>query len=458
MRASSLVLAWLGAGLLWPWTTRAHEPQLSPPAVIDAPPVARPQSDRHQEVRVVVRVTLSASGDVERAELDPSAPAPSPFAEAALEYVRSVKFAPARDGERAIAAAIRYEVLFPIVAASDGAVVDGEPAQHVHAHTHTIVHSHEHAEDERHDHDFGASARVPRPERSASSYTLDRKDLPRGAHVLARDLAQSVPGMFVVQHAGGGKANQYFLRGFDADHGTDIALTVDGVPVNMVSHGHGQGYADLNWVIPELIATVDVRKGTYDPRYGDFATAGAIDFQTGSQLPPSQVKLEAGMFHSYRGLALVGSKWGALRLTGAAELFGTDGPFKRPEDLQRVNLFARAASRVGAGELALTLTGYVSGWNASGQIPEREVRCRAARPLWVHRSPRGWAIHAPQPLSALPERQRALSALGRTRLRQPVQLLALLELHVLSRRPDPRRHDPSARRPLARWLQGPLRA
>jgi outer membrane receptor protein involved in Fe transport len=236
------------------------------------------------------------------------------------------------------------------------------------------VHSHAHEADEQHDQaEFGASARVARPERSASSYTLERKDLPRGAHVMAADLARSVPGMFVVQHAGGGKANQYFLRGFDADHGTDIALSVDGVPVNMVSHGHGQGYADLNWIIPELIDTVDVRKGTYDPRYGDFATAGAIDFQTGRELPQNQVKVEGGMFHSYRALALVGSEWGELELTGAAEVLGTDGPFERSEDLKRINLFARAAGKLREGELSLTLTGYLSGWNASGQIPERAV-------------------------------------------------------------------------------------
>ncbi len=367
---SKLLPLWLASSLLLPTAARAHDAHLTPPSVIEAPPVERPASENADEVRVMVLVTLDAAGTVTTAAVDP--PVPAPFSDAALHYVRSVRFAPARDGERAIPSSIRFEVLFPVAGPSTGGVVTPAPEDHVHAHSHTIVHTHAHDAEEVHD-DFGASAHVARPERSASSYTLDRKDLPRGAHVLARDLAQSVPGMFVVQHAGGGKANQYFLRGFDADHGTDIALSVDGVPVNMVSHGHGQGYADLNWIIPELVSSVDVRKGTYDPRYGDFATAGAIDFQIGRELPQNQVKVEAGMFHSYRALALVGSKWSHLRLSGAAEVLGTDGPFKRPEDLKRVNLFARAASDLGDGELSLTLTGYLSGWNASGQIPEREV-------------------------------------------------------------------------------------
>jgi outer membrane receptor protein involved in Fe transport len=183
--------------------------------------------------------------------------------------------------------------------------------------------------------------------------------------------------MFVIQHAGGGKANQYFLRGFDADHGTDIALTVDGVPVNMVSHGHGQGYADLNWVIPELVERVEVRKGPYDARDGDFATAGALDFQLVRSIPQNRMSTEVGMFHSYRALALGSEQVGDVTLTGAAELTGTDGPFELGENLSRINLFARAAGHVPAGDLSLTLTGYMSGWRASGQIPRRSVRAGA---------------------------------------------------------------------------------
>jgi outer membrane receptor protein involved in Fe transport len=374
LRHVGLTLSLLSSALYCPIVARAHDPHLVPPSVLEAPPVPRPASDITDEQRVFVLVTLDAVGVVTSAVLDPNVPPPAaPFVDAALGYVRTVHFAPARHAEQGVPATVRFEVLFPVAAPSTGHVVASPPVDHVHAHSHTLVHTHPHETEDEHEHEVGAVAQVARPERSASSYTLNQKDLPRGAHVVAGDLARAVPGMFVVQHAGGGKANQYFLRGFDADHGTDIALSLDGVPINMVSHGHGQGYADLNWIIPELVSSVDVRKGSYDPRFGDFATAGAIDFQTGSALPQNQLKLEAGMFHSYRALALTGSQWGDVRLTGAAEVLGTDGPFQRSEDLKRVNLFARAAGTLGQGELSLTLTGYLSGWNASGQIPEREV-------------------------------------------------------------------------------------
>jgi outer membrane receptor protein involved in Fe transport len=164
------------------------------------------------------------------------------------------------------------------------------------------------------------------------------------------------------------------MRGFDADHGTDVALSVDGVPVNMVSHGHGQGYADMHWVIPELVQRVDVSKGPYDPRNGDFATAGAIDLQTSGAPPENRATIEGGMFHSYRGLVIAGTDVHKLRITGAAEVYGTDGPFDRPQNLGRYNLYARAAHTSDAGELSLTVTGYGSDWNASGQIPLRLVR------------------------------------------------------------------------------------
>ena len=123
-------------------------------------------------------------------------------------------------------------------------------------------------------------------------------------HPRPADILQVVPGLYVNQHAGGGKANQYFIRGFDADHGTDLALSVDGVPVNMVSHGHGQGYADLNWIIPELIERVEVFKGPYFAQHGDLATAGAINLVTRSQADHSSVTLSGGSFETFRGLII----------------------------------------------------------------------------------------------------------------------------------------------------------
>ena len=114
-----------------------------------------------------------------------------------------------------------------------------------------------------------------------------------------------MPGLFIGQHAGGGKAEQLFLRGFDLDHGTDVRLSVDGMPVNMVSHAHGQGYADLHFVIPELVQGLDFGKGPYAPEQGNLATAGWVNFRTRTALDSSFAKLEAGPYDTYRAVAAV---------------------------------------------------------------------------------------------------------------------------------------------------------
>src|SRR5262249_41148253 len=124
---------------------------------------------------------------------------------------------------------------------------------------------------------------------AASADEVRQRDLALRPRVRPGDILEVVPGLFAVQHAGGGKANQYFLRGFDADHGTDLALFVDGVPINLVSHGHGQGYADLHFIIPELVSTLSSQKGPYSARYGDFATAGAVDLRYFNHLHQSSV-------------------------------------------------------------------------------------------------------------------------------------------------------------------------
>jgi outer membrane receptor protein involved in Fe transport len=370
---------------------QAHdEPSLVAPSVIEAPAVPRSGAlALSVSVRVVLALALDPSGSVTQAtalSVEPASDQSPLLVAAALDYIRTVRFSPASRAGQPVASRVNFEVLLPALdetqpappALVAAAAAPSSDASHVHAHAHAVTHRHAHAPNEPHDpsppSELGAVARLVRRERSASSYTLELRDLPRGAHVVPADLARAVPGMFVIQHAGGGKANQYFLRGFDADHGTDIALTVDGIPVNMVSHGHGQGYADLNWLIPELVERVEVRKGPYDARDGDFATAGALDFQLLRTAPQSRVTFEAGMFHSYRALALTSGELSGIALTGAAEVTGTDGPFDLGENLSRINLFARAATKLSQGELSLTLTGYLSSWRASGQIPLRRVR------------------------------------------------------------------------------------
>lgn len=200
----------------------------------------------------------------------------------------------------------------------------------------------------------------------------------------AQDLLRLVPGLFIAQHAGGGKAEQIFLRGFDADHGTDFAVSIDGLPVNMVSHAHGQGYADFHFVIPETVDQLRVYKGPYTARFGDFATAGAGEFTTKTSLDRSQVKLELGQFDTRRALVM-------LDLLGhnqhhlfskkpesayvAAEYNFTNSYFDQKQHFKRFNGLAKYTGQL-TDRTSLTLLGshFTSSWDASGQIPERGVR------------------------------------------------------------------------------------
>jgi len=191
----------------------------------------------------------------------------------------------------------------------------------------------------------------------------------------SQDVLRKVPGLFIGQHAGGGKAEQIFLRGFDIDHGTDISLTVDGLPVNIVSHAHGQGYADLHFVIPETIDKIDFGKGTYYENIGNFNTAGYVNFMTKNRLDKSSIKLEAGQFDTYRVL-------GMLNLLDnndqnayiATEYSATDGPFESPQNFNRINVFGKYNRSISETDwFGITTSHFTSKWDASGQIPQRAV-------------------------------------------------------------------------------------
>ena len=191
----------------------------------------------------------------------------------------------------------------------------------------------------------------------------------------SQDILQKVPGLFIGQHAGGGKAEQIFLRGFDIDHGTDIAISVDGMPVNMVSHAHGQGYSDLHFVIPETVAKIGFDKGPYEMNKGNFATAGYVAFSTKNKLDHNRIKLEAGQFNTQRLLGmfnLVASDQHNAYI--ATEYSATDGPFESPQNFNRINVFAKYRGRVNAtDQLGITASYFSSKWDASGQIPQRAV-------------------------------------------------------------------------------------
>ena len=194
----------------------------------------------------------------------------------------------------------------------------------------------------------------------------------------SQDILRMVPGLFTAQHAGGGKAEQIYLRGFDCDHGTDIRVSVDGMPVNMVSHAHGQGYADLHFLIPEVIQNVDFNKGPYYTRQGDFCTAGYVDFNTRNALDHSTVKLEAGEFDTYRAVALMdllGHNNNNQNAYIASEMLFTNGPFESPQNFSRINLMGKYNGLVGRDQvLTVSMSTMSSKWEASGQVPDRAVK------------------------------------------------------------------------------------
>ena len=192
----------------------------------------------------------------------------------------------------------------------------------------------------------------------------------------SQDLLQKVPGLFIGQHAGGGKAEQIFLRGFDVDHGTDVAISVDGMPVNMVSHAHGQGYADMHFIIPETIEKIDFGKGPHYANQGDFNTAGYVSFETKEKFDTNRIQLELGDFNTYRTLGLFNLIDDSSRNNAslALEYIESDGPFESSQNFDRINLSSKYTSVLpNDSKLSLGVSHFTSRWDASGQIPERAV-------------------------------------------------------------------------------------
>lgn len=185
-----------------------------------------------------------------------------------------------------------------------------------------------------------------------------------------------IPGFIAVEHSGGaGKADQYFLRGFDADHGTDVAFFADGMPINLRTHAHGQGYTDLNFIIPETIEGLDVYKGAYLPEYGDFATAGAVNFRTRQVIQKGIVQAAGGQFDTQRYMLMFSPTKDKIRTLFAAEGYYTNGPFEHDNRYFRTNLFGKMTTNLtGRDELSLKATFHKAQWSASGEIPFRAVQ------------------------------------------------------------------------------------
>ncbi|MBL6455470.1 TonB-dependent receptor [Belnapia sp. T6] len=217
------------------------------------------------------------------------------------------------------------------------------------------------------------TAPAPAPPAAASEVRVTAGTL--AARPIARigEALEAAPGLVVTQHSGEGKANQYFLRGFNLDHGTDLAISVDGMPVNLPTHAHGQGYADLNFLIPEMLGGMEVRKGPYAADDGDFATAGSLRLSLLDRVERPYLQATGGSFGYWRGLAAGSVALGRGTLLGAGEVATYDGPWQRPDALRRLNGMLRYTEGTEGDGFSLTAMGYANRWHATDQIPARGV-------------------------------------------------------------------------------------
>jgi hypothetical protein len=213
---------------------------------------------------------------------------------------------------------------------------------------------------------------------AASAGTISQEELAKRTVYRPGEMLEAVPGLVVSQHSGEGKANQFYLRGFNLDHGTDLRTTVDDMPVNQRSHAHGQGWTDLNFLMPELAVRLDYRKGPYSAEQGDFASAGAASVVYANRLLQGIASVSAGQ-HGY-GRALladsvdtsIGGREGSLLY--AIEAMHNDGPFTRPDDYQKLNAVLRYSEGYANNGFNVSLMAYKADWNSTDQIPLRAVQ------------------------------------------------------------------------------------
>ena len=209
---------------------------------------------------------------------------------------------------------------------------------------------------------------------AASAGTIARALLQSRPAQRPGEVLEFVPGVIVTQHSGDGKANQYFLRGFNLDHGTDFATRIGGMPVNMPSHGHGQGYSDMNFLLPELVDRIEYRKGPYYAGVGDFAAAGSAEIRYLSRLPAPFAQLTLGENGYRRGVAGGSTDLGpGLTLLGALEAMHTDGPWTVPEGVRKLNGVLMLTGGTAAQGWHVTAMGYRSRWTATDQVPQRLI-------------------------------------------------------------------------------------
>lgn len=365
---------------------QAAQPGLTSPALLERVEPIYPEAAHKAGIGGTVGLELEVSAEGLVASVRVVRPAGFGLDEAAVTAARRYKFRPATRNGQPIAATVLFDQLFT-VRPHLTAETTAEPLQPADTPTSDLAAGQPKAATREQDKPlFEATVTARGPTTAASASTIRNLDFDLRPHTSPNDVLRVVPGLLAVQHQGGGKADQLFLRGFDADHGTDVGIYIDGIPVNMGSHAHGQGFADLHWLIPEALERIDVIKGPYDVRFGDFSTAGAVNLITRERFDSSSVQYTLGMFPSLDGrLAAQGRFVGIIspELKGwaarlhpwiAFEAAYDNGPFSTPEDLKRYNLFGKLSYDVTPNlKIGVFFQGYGSGWIGSGQIPSRDV-------------------------------------------------------------------------------------
>lgn len=208
---------------------------------------------------------------------------------------------------------------------------------------------------------------------SASQGTVGASEIQDRPILRGGEILETVPGVIITQHAGGGKANQYFLRGFNLDHGTDFAIYEDDMPLNLPSHAHGEGYADMNAVIPEFVQRLNYEKGPYYADVGNYGSAGSAHLEFYKTLPRDFITLEGGMFGFERGVFGVSQKVGSGNLLYGGEAYHDDGPWVHPDDYAKFNGLLTYSQGNDANGFSVTGRAYHGKWNSSDQLPENAV-------------------------------------------------------------------------------------
>jgi len=208
---------------------------------------------------------------------------------------------------------------------------------------------------------------------SATQGTVGALELEDRPILRSGEVLETIPGVIITQHAGGGKANQYFLRGFNLDHGTDIAISLDGMPLNLPSHAHGEGYSDMNTVIPEFVQRTDFQKGPYYADVGNYGSAGSADLVFFKTLPENFFQVEGGMYGYERAVFGVSQKAGSGNVLFGGEFYHDDGPWKHADNYYKYNGLLTYSRGDEANGISITARAYRGTWSSSDQLPASAV-------------------------------------------------------------------------------------